>query len=181
MTKFTNKHMIKIDRPNINDAPDWYKHFFSLAAGNDLMEALQNNKQHTLDLINSIPFSAGDFKYAANKWTIKQVFIHLCDEERYYAYKAFCYSRQTDVNLEIPMGESYTKDFNAGNRTLKDIGDEFITVRDATISLFSTMTTDMLDFKNFPGKQVYTARSLGWFTVGHNLHHCNIIKEKYVV
>ncbi len=142
--------MIKIGRPNVNDAPSWYPYFFNLADGDDLIEALQNNKQHMLNLIASIPFSAEDYKYAENKWTVKQVFIHLADDERYYAYKAFCYSRQVNVNLEIPRGESYDKDFNSTNRTLTDISEELVTVRDATISLFSSMTNEMLDFKDFP-------------------------------
>ncbi len=172
--------MIKIGRPNVNDAPSWYPYFFNLADGDDLIEALQNNKQHMLNLIASIPFSAEDYKYAENKWTVKQVFIHLADDERYYAYKAFCYSKQVNVNLEIPRGESYDKDFNSTNRTLTDISEELVTVRDATISLFSSMTNEMLDFKDFPVQPDYSARSLGWFAVGHNLHHCNLIREKYL-
>jgi hypothetical protein len=175
-----NTTMLKIGRPNADDAPSWYPSFLDLASGDDLIGALRNNKQQMLNLISSIPLSAADFSYAKDKWTIKQVLIHLADEERYYAYKAFCYSRKSDVDLEIPMGPGYTKDFNAGNRTLKDISEELITIRDATISLFSSMTTDMLDFKNFPGKTIYTARSLGWFTVGHNIHHCQIIKKRYL-
>ncbi len=174
--------MIKIDRPNIDDAPSWYPYYFNLVPGNDLLEALQNNKQDMQHLIRSIPFSKEDFKYAENKWSVKQVFIHMADDERYYAYKAFCYSRQIDVVLEVPpVGEIYAKHFNAGNRTLKEIGDEILSIRDATISLFSSMTSDMLDFRGFPNKTVYTARSLGWMAVGHSIHHCSMIREKYLV
>jgi hypothetical protein len=169
-----------IERPNANDAPAWYKRYFDLAAGTDLIAALKSNKQETIELINSISSSKENFSYAPDKWTIKQVLIHLIDEERYYTYKSFCYSRQSDVNLEIPMGVEYSKNFNAGNRTLKDIAEEFSSVRDASISLYTSMTKEMLDYKDFPGKPVYTARSLGWFTVGHNQHHCNVIKEKYL-
>jgi uncharacterized damage-inducible protein DinB len=173
--------MIKIDRPNLNDAPSWYRYFFDLAKGDDLIETLEKNKQDTLDLIASIPSALEDHQYAEGKWSIKQVFIHLCDEERYYAYKAFCLSRQTNVLLEIPMGESYTKDFNVTGRTMKGIAWEFETVRNATISLLSTMTLEMLDFK-FPDEvPVYTARSLGWFAVGHNEHHCGLVRERYLV
>ena len=172
--------MEKIGRPNLNDAPVWYAYFFELATGNDLIETLEYNKQEMLALIRAIPSRLADFSYAEGKWSIKQVFIHLADEERYYAYKAFCYSRHTDVYLEIPMGEKYVKDFNAVNRTLTDIADELLSVRNATISLFSTMTEEMLDFKDLPGKEVYSARSLGWFAAGHNIHHCNLIREKYL-
>lgn len=172
--------MIKIDRPNLADAPSWYPYFFGLTSGNDLIEALQENKMQMIELINSIPFSKEDFSYEEGKWTIKQVFIHLADDERYYAYKAFCYSRRVNVYLEVPQGDHYRKDFNAQNRTLADIADELVAVRDATISLFSNMTNEMLDFKDFPNETVYTARSLGWMAVGHNIHHCRMIREKYL-
>ena len=170
----------KIGRPNLADAPEWYGYFFNTAPGDDLLEALENSKQYTLDLISSIPVEKENYAYAEGKWTIKQVFIHLADEERYYAYKAFCYSRQTNVYLETPMGISYTKDFNVNNRTFKDIADDYIAVRNATITLFTGMSTEMLDFKDFPVTPTYTARSLGWFAVGHNLHHCKVIKERYL-
>lgn len=171
--------MIKIGRPNIEDAPSWYPYFFNLVKGDDLIGALQSNKQQMLDLINSIPPLAENHRYAEDKWTVKQVFIHLADDERYFAYKAFCCSRQVDVYLEVPQGKDYNRDFNAANRTLNDIAEELITVREATISLFKHMTDAMLDFK-FSGAPVYTARSLGWMAVGHNIHHCNLLREKYL-
>jgi len=172
--------MRKIGRPNIEDAPPWYPYYFDLAQGDDLIEALQYSKQEMLDLTISIPPELGDYKYAEDKWTIKQVFIHLADDERYYAYKAFCYSRQIDVYLEVPRGEDYNKDFNARNRTLNDIVEELSTIRNATISLFGSMTDEMLDFKGFLHEPIYTARSLGWMAVGHNIHHCNQLKKLYL-
>jgi hypothetical protein len=173
--------MIKIARPNLNDAPPWYPYFFDLAPGDDLIAALQENKRHMIGLISSIPDSRADFSYAENKWTIKEVFLHLTDEERYYAYKSYCYSRQIDVNLEVPPADkAYTEHFNSANRTLMDIAHELITIREATISLFSNMTPAMLDFKDFPRDIVYSARSLGWMIVGHNEHHCQFIKENYL-
>ena len=172
--------MINIGRPNIEDAPSWYPYFFDLAKGDDLIGALEVNKRQTIDLIKSIPASGENYSYAEGKWTIKQVFIHLADDERYYAYKAFCCSRQVDAILEVPQGNGYNKDFNAQNRTLADIAEEFITIRDATISLYKHMTDSMLDFK-FDTMPVYTARSVGWMVVGHNIHHRNILRDRYGV
>ena len=129
-------------------------------------------------MISSIPSSLADYRYAEIKWTVKQVFIHLADEVRYFAYKAACCSRQADVLLEISEGDAYAKDLNASNRTFKDIGEELVAYRNATTCLFSSVTDDMLDYKDFTDQgAVYTARSLGWMAVGHNIHHCNFIKE----
>ena len=173
--------MTKIGRPNLADAPPWYAYFFRLAVGDNLLQALQDNKQQTLGLIASIPFSAENYRYAEGKWTIKQVFIHMIEEERYYAYKAFCYSRRVDVMLEAPPAmDNFANNANAVNRTLKDIAEEFGAVRDASIALFKHMTGDMLDFKDLPGDTPYSARSLGWMMVGHSVHHCNLVRERYL-
>lgn len=173
--------MMKIDRPKIEDAPPWCHYFFDLTTEDNLLDALQNNKKNTVDLIRFIPLAWESFKYAEDKWSIKSVFIHMIDTERFYAYRAFCSSRKMDIDLEFSKDRDiYAKNDNSANRTLKDINEEFIAVREATITLFSNMTNDMLDFKGFPNKVAYTARSLGWMAVGHNIHHHNIIKEKYL-
>jgi hypothetical protein len=39
----------------------------------------------------------------------------------------------------------------------------------------------MLDFKDFPAKDVYSARSLGWMVIGHSIHHCRFVKENYLI
>lgn len=172
--------MIRIGRANPEHAPGWYKSFLELTTGDDLIAALLENKQEMLALFDSIPQKTMEYRYADNKWTTKQVFIHLADEERYYAYKAFCYSRKVPAQLETPMGADYIKDFNAHNRTPEEIREDLAAVRYATITLFQGMTPEMLDFTNLPSWDTYCARSLGWFTVGHNKHHLRLVRERYL-
>jgi hypothetical protein len=43
------------------------------------------------------------------------------------------------------------------------------------------MTDPMLDFKFSNQKEEYSARSMGWMTVEHNIRHCNLVREKYLV
>jgi hypothetical protein len=172
--------MTYIARANLQYAPKWYKEFLELVPGDDLLTALTQNKEEMLTLFDSIPPAMTEHRYAPNKWTIKQAFIHISDEERYFSYKAFCYSRRAPAHLEVPMGEDYNKDFNADNFTMEQIREDLIAVRHATITLFQTMTDDMLDFNDLPSHDPYCARSLGWFAVGHNIHHLNIIRTKYL-
>lgn len=179
MPAFT--YMKLIARPYNEDAPSWCPYFWGLVKEDNLLEAFSVNKHHVLGLIGSIPGSKEDHKYDPDKWSIKDVFIHMNDTERFYTYRAFCSSRQMDIDLEFdPNQEIYARNANAAGRTLKDIAEEFVAVRDAAITLFSNMADAMLDFKGFPNKMIYTARSLGWMAVGHNIHHCNIINKKYL-
>jgi uncharacterized damage-inducible protein DinB len=172
--------VIIIARPKNEDAPPWCPYYFGLATGDNLIVALEYNKKATIVLINSIPGVKEDFKYAEDKWTTKQVLMHMIDAERYYLYRAFCSSRKVDTNEVSFDREAFGKTSNMQGRTLKDISEEFAISRESTINLFSNMTDEMLDFKGFPNKMVYTARSLGWMAVGHNIHHSNAITEKYL-
>ncbi|MBS1688595.1 MAG: DinB family protein, partial [Bacteroidetes bacterium] len=151
-----------------------------LAPGDDMIMALEDNQIDINVLIDSLHPEQLQTRYAANKWTLGQVLIHLADEERYYAYKAFCCSRGVSVFLEVPMSDAYKADFNANGRNLQDVQEELAAVRAATITLFQTMTQDMLDLRDESQAEVYTARSLGWFAAGHSNHHLRIIKNKYL-
>jgi hypothetical protein len=105
------------------------------------------------------------------------IFLHLVDAERFYNYKAFCAAGKKALEQEFDH-TAYATNFNSENRTMPSIAEEFLILREGTINLFRNMTAEMLDFKMPGNKVIYTSRSLGWMVVGHNIHHCNIIKEQ---
>lgn len=115
--------MTKIGRPKQGDAPSWYPAFWAEACGDDLLTALPQNQRYVEQTLAQIKPHQQDMCYASGKWTLKQVLIHLSDEERYYGYKAFCCSRGVGAFLKIPMSQAYCIDFNAPNRSLADIGE----------------------------------------------------------
>jgi len=172
--------MHKIGRPQSTDAPSWYPDFWALAPGDDLITALRQNQREVQRTLLQLKPEQLERRYAMDKWTLKQVLIHLADEERYYAYKAFCCSRAVRVFLEVPMGVTYCADFNASNRSYEDISAELIAVRASSVALFQTMSPAMLDLRDNSQPEPYTARSIGWFIAGHSNHHLKIIHEKYL-
>lgn len=171
---------IKIHRPNLQDAPPWCEYFFNLVNEDDLLESLETSKRITLELICNVPASLEEYRYAEGKWSIKTVFSHVIDCERLYSFNAMCFSRKDNRESADIKRDEYALNSNAGKRTLKEISEEYLLVRDATIKLFSYMTDEMLDFKSSKSKLVYTPRSYGWMVSAHNIHHCNIIKDKYL-
>lgn len=75
----------------------------------------------------------------------------------------------------------YAENVDVSSRTLKSLIREFEIVRDASIILFEYMTDSQSKFTgNIDGSNNITARALGYLTIGHALHHFNIIKERYL-
>jgi hypothetical protein len=173
--------MIKIGRPKPEDAPEHCKYFFSLTNEDNLIDSLENSKKLTVDLIKIIPSSLEEYCYADGKWNVKMVFSHVVDAERLYCFNAMLFSRKDNVAFaDWCDRDTCALNANTTQRSLSEINEEFLAVRDATIKLFGYMTDEMLDFRNKRNNFIYTPRSLGWMITGHNIHHCRLIKEKYL-
>jgi hypothetical protein len=173
--------MIKIGRPKPEDAPGHCNYFFNRTREDNLIDSLENSKKLTVDLIKIIPSSLEEYRYAEGKWTVKMVFSHVIDAERLYCFNAMLFSRKDNAAFaDWCDRDTCAINANTAQRSLSEISDEFIAVREATIRLFSYMTDEMLDFSNKKNNFIYTARSLGWMIAGHNIHHCKLIEEKYL-
>lgn len=162
------------------ETASYFHYYFDLVETNDLVLELQKSKHSTIDFIQSIPKEKEDYAYSDGKWTIKEVFRHIIDSERVYAYRAFRFSRFDNTELAGFDENKYIENVNSIHFSLKDLLLEYVNLRDSTINLFETMTDQMLDFKGTANNMKTSARILGYMTVGHNIHHYNFIKKHYL-
>jgi uncharacterized damage-inducible protein DinB len=170
---------VTIGRPSFA-APENCEKYIRLVTGNDLLESLERELDGTISLIRDIPEEMGNFSHAPGKWTIREVLNHIIDQERIFAYRALRFSRGDATPLEGFDESVYNTACNAGNRSLGMMEDEFVIVREATIALFSYMTSEMLDFSGLANGMQVTPRMIGWMTAGHEIHHRNILLTKYL-
>jgi hypothetical protein len=76
--------------------------------------------------------------------------------------------------------DDYVKYSNYNSRTISNLGNEYLAVRIATIHLFQNMTKEMIDLKGTASGVEFTVRSFPFIIAGHELHHVEVIKEKYL-
>jgi len=171
-----------IGRPNPEFSPAYAKYYFDRTLGQDhLIVALEKDLDETAAFISGLPQAKADFQYADEKWTLKGVILHFIEAERIFQYRALRFSRKDKTPLDGFDEGWYAQHNNTDQRSLENLRSEFIDVRKATISLFKGMTSTMLDSIGTANNSPNTARNLGWMIVGHTIHHCNIIKERYLV
>ena len=168
-------------RPVYEDAPAYAAYYFDLTdCWENLEIALTESTDHLFRFLHSIPVAQQDYSYQPEKWSVKQVVIHMLETERIFQYRAFRFSRFDDTELSGFDEDVYVSNSNSENRTLSGIIEEFEAVRKSSILLFKSMTTEMLDFRGYANGTPVTARSIGWMIVGHAMHHKAFLKERYL-
>lgn len=163
-----------------NTVPEYFTGYFKKSGNGELVESLQNNLNNTIKFISSIPGSKENFAYQPGKWSIKEVLMHIIDVERIFAMRAVRFARNDKTKLPGFDENEYVFYYNAEKRTLKSIADEYAAVRNATIQLYLNFDDKMLERTGGANNSVMSVEALGRILVGHELHHIEIIKERYL-
>jgi hypothetical protein len=144
-------------------------------------EQFKKNTIETIDFFKSISKDKLNYKYAENKWSVKDILMHIIDTERGFSYRAIVCLRQDNMTPLYGMDEDfYAKNVDVANRSIESLIHEFHIVRQSFIILFENCTEDQSQFLgNGIGHQI-SARALGFVAIGHCIHHTNVIQERYL-
>ncbi|MGJ8661494.1 MAG: DinB family protein, partial [Bacteroidota bacterium] len=147
-------------QPNPEHAPKWAneRYFQYIEKYDDLLMALEDNRNQFIDFLKSISKEKWDYRYGADKWTIKGVISHVLDTERIFQYRALRHSRNDKTDLHGFDENAYEPFSNLDNRTLDDLIHEFDVVRLSTNVLFDNMSKENLDFVGRANGHPFSAR-----------------------
>lgn len=166
-------------KPDLISIPSFYQKYVESVEGEELIPALINSGNLTIDMIKSIPETSGDYRYAEGKWSIKEVLIHMIDAERIFAYRALRFGRNDKTELPGFEENDYAVASNAGARKLYKILEEFNNVRAATIDLFSSFSDEALARTGSANGAEMSVNAIGFVIVGHETHHRKVLSERY--
>jgi len=176
----------KIDRPKKDEYPVYSQHYFDLIkTDTDILQELHNNFFKLRELIYSLPEDKLTYRYAENKWTIKEILVHNIDDERIFAYRALRNARNDSTPVNGFEQNEYAAHSNANERSLDTIFEEYWSVRLATLLLFQNLPEVAL-LRSGSGIDVdgtlykRTVRALAYHISGHELNHVKVIKERYL-
>ena len=145
-----------------------------------VLEHLRENLRSTTDFILSLPEDKHTYRYAQGKWTIKEILVHIIDDERIYAYRALRFARNDKTELAGFEQDDYAIYSGANARNIKDILVEFATVRNSTIAFFNGLENEALTRSGVADGNIMSVRAAAYHIAGHELRHLNIIRERYL-
>lgn len=167
-------------RPKKGDYAEHYQQYIDLVEGNDVIGMLTDNNLYAQNILNSFPQSKGNYRYAEGKWTIKEVVGHILDTERIFCYRALAIARGEKKPLPGFDQDQYVINGKFNDRPLHDLTYEYRLVRESTILLFRSFDQSVLQNRGVASGNEVTVLALMFMTAGHERHHLNILKEKYL-
>ncbi|MDF1672025.1 MAG: DinB family protein [Vicingaceae bacterium] len=160
---------------------EYFNYYISLVNKDDnVLKVLENTHLKTNELLDLITEDQGDYAYNEGKWTIKELLIHLIDTERIFCNRALRFARNDKTDLPGYDHDSYIPYSNAKDRTICDIQKEMDLVRASTIALFDSFSEEMLEREGTANGNKLTVLAIGYIIGGHEAHHINILKERYL-
>src|SRR5258708_18643158 len=129
-------------RPQPTEYAAFYETYIALVPGTDILAVLEAQRMLMTQLLGARSEREGNFRYAADKWTVKEVVGHIIDTERIFAYRALRISRNDKTPCEGFEQDDYVKNGNFNERTLVDLAEDVSQVRDASQPLFLGLDGD---------------------------------------
>jgi len=173
----------RIQKPGKEEYPAYSEIYMELMEDDGrVLQHLYDNFFKIKDLIYSLDEEKLLYRYAEGKWSIKEILVHLIDDERIFAYRALRFARADTTELPGFEQDDYAFYSGADQRSLESIFEEYEAVRHSTIALFNALPEEALlrSGAMAGGISRRTVRALIWHIAGHELRHMKIIREKYL-
>lgn len=172
---------VTIARPEIGEFASYFEGYVSLVPETDIISALRAQTGELTDLVRQIPEERGGFRYAPDKWTIREVLGHLADTERVMSYRATCLARGERNELPGFDENEYVRTANFDQWTLADLAAQFESLRKANVAVLEHLDRDAWNRRGIVNSNSITVSAIAWVMAGHVRHHLKVLKERYGV
>jgi uncharacterized damage-inducible protein DinB len=170
-----------IPKPDVGEyAPYTIMYIDLLPNDGRILLHLQSNLESAIKFIRSLPKDKLITRHAPGEWTIKEILVHIIDDERIYCYRALRYARNDKTELPGFYQDEYIPYSRANDRDVEEIIEEFTSVRKATITFFNSLDDEALNRRGIRSGNVMSVRAAAYHIAGHELHHINSIQENYL-
>jgi hypothetical protein len=167
------------DRPKAAEYNPYYDRYISLIPGNNILGTLEKQISKTVAMLSARGDEAAELRYAPGKWTVKEVLGHVNDTERIMSYRALRIARGDQTPIEGFEQDDYIRNGPYADLRLVDLLEEFKNIRAATLRLFRNLRPEDWTRRGIANDNEISVRALAYVIGGHELHHRNLLEERY--
>ncbi|MDC3417661.1 DinB family protein [Aquibacillus salsiterrae] len=141
---------------------------------------MRSQMQEVSEFLLGIPSEKLTYRYEQNKWTIKEIGGHIIDNERIFANRLLRIARGDKTPIPGYDQEEYVKVAAFNSYDISTIVQDYRAVRQASLTFINMIETSRWLQTGIANGHDISARALVYVIAGHEIHHINLIKEKYL-
>lgn len=168
----------EISRPQSGEFGAYYNGYINKVDGNPISVLNDQIEQYT-DFIKQNS-DRMDYRYADDKWSIRESLVHLIDTEQIFAYRTLRISRGDKTPLAGFNQDDYIRDNDFSHITPWDILEELTYQRRATLSMVNKFTDEQISYVGIASETETSVRALIYIMAGHAQHHLELFNERYL-
>ena len=168
-------------RPDATEYAPFYAGYVAGVPEGDIVAVLRDSGREVIDVLAAIPESRGGFRYAPEKWSVREVIGHLVDAERIFGYRALRLARGDATPLPGFEENDYVRSAGSDARALASLVDELRVVREGTVRLFESLPDDAWARRGVVNGREVSVRALAYIAAGHARHHLRVLRERYAI
>lgn len=166
-------------KSDIKEMPEYFDYYINLVDDIELLKAFDDSLAEIENLDSELLEQLNGKIYEPGKWTVKTIIQHITDFERILSYRTLLFARG-DTNLRQGIDEGLLAvNAKADERKTGEVIAELKHVRQATKALFANFDKEMLFQTGMNWKYEISVLAMGFAIIGHQIHHFNLIREKY--
>lgn len=173
--------MKKISKPRDTEYALYYENYVGLVpVETSVLDQLKVSAKEVTALYKSLSVEQLTTPYQSGKWSLKDLLMHLIDVERVFVYRAMRFARMDRTPLPFFDENEFAKQAQADKIPLSKLLKEYNANRNLTIAFFNNLTAKQVERAGIASQYTMTVRACAWIITGHELHHRNIIAERYL-
>lgn len=168
-------------RPSSTEYHSYFERYITLVPEGNVTDILQQSLQQTSELFSSMTEEQAHFRYAPGKWSLKEVLGHITDNERIMSYRLLRIARGDQTPLPGYDQDELMKGAAFDACLLADLLEEYKLVRQSTLALLKGLPQEAWGRMGIVDGSESSAQAWAYIMAGHELHHMNVIRDKYLV
>ena len=169
-----------VGRPEPAEAAPYYFTYIDKVPGGDVMGVLATQLDEIPAFLSGISEEKSLYRYAPEKWSLRELLGHVNDAERTFVFRAFWFARGLDgplpsfeEKIAVPASAAHALPW------ARHV-EEFRAVRVASLAFFRNLPAEAWARSGIASGNPFSVRALGYIVAGHLLHHKGVIREKYL-
>lgn len=167
-------------KPETDEYASYYGKYVSLIDDDDIVAVLESQLDATVACLRGLSEEQGNYAYEPGKWSIKQLVGHINDAERIFAYRTLRIARGDQTPLPGFEQDDYIAGANFDALTLAELTTEFELIRRSNLALFKQFSDEVWVRRGTASGNPISVRALVYIIAGHEAHHMNILRSRYL-